>query len=260
METRAARPARQRSGPRRYPGALYRTEIRHVRSTPLANEFIYRSCWWLVDLDRLPALPWWLRPFARFSSADHFGDPARTLRENVNSLLLDRGIDVRGGQVWMLANARVLGVNFNPLSVFWCYGRDGELRCVIAEVHNTYGGRHCYVLGPEAAGPSGTVAPKEFYVSPFNDVSGQYRLRLPFPDRELSAHIVLLRSGEAPFVASVRGTREDITRRSVLRVQRELPVAPLRVILQIRWQGIRLWARGLQIQPRNGTPSPQEGV
>ena len=46
----------------------------------------------------------------------------------------------------MLANARVFGHVFDPLTVFWCFGADGTLRCVVAEVHNTYGERHAYLL------------------------------------------------------------------------------------------------------------------
>ncbi|WP_149359145.1 DUF1365 domain-containing protein [Lolliginicoccus suaedae] len=236
---------------RAYPGALYPTEVRHVRRAPLHNEFTYRSYWWLVDLDRLPVLPWWLRPLARFEARDHLGDPARSIRENVDAFLATRGIDLRGGTILMLANARVLGVNFNPLSVFWCFGADGGLRCVIAEVRNTYGERHCYLLPVDAATePGGARVAKEFYVSPFNDVSGDYELRLPVPGEKLGLAIVLHRSAQPPFVASVTGTRRPITRRTLLRAFVSIPWAPLRVIVQIRWQGIRLWARRLPIQPR----------
>ena len=52
----------------------------------------------------------------------------------------------------LLTNARVLGYVFNPLSVFYCHRPDGELRCVVAEVHNTYGERHCYLLEPGERG------------------------------------------------------------------------------------------------------------
>ena len=54
----------------------------------------------------------------------------------------------------MLANARVLGHVFDPLSVFWCFDADGALVCIVAEVHNTYGERHVYLLRPD---PSGTA-------------------------------------------------------------------------------------------------------
>ena len=94
----------------------------------------------------------------------------------------------------MLANARVLGHVFDPLSVFWCYDSDGVLVCVVAEVHNTYGERHAYLLHPDEAGTA--VTDKDFYVSPFFDVSGTYELRFTLrPD--LVATTVMLRRHDA---------------------------------------------------------------
>ena len=75
----------------------------------------------------------------------------------------------------MLASARVLGHVFDPLSVFWCYDSSGRLACVVAEVHNTYGERHAYLLQPDEAGTA--VTGKDFHVSPFFDVTGTYELR-----------------------------------------------------------------------------------
>ena len=49
-------------------------------------------------------------------------------------------------RVVMLGHARVLGHTFDPMTVFWCFAADGSLRAVLVEVHNTYGGRHAYVL------------------------------------------------------------------------------------------------------------------
>ena len=63
-----------------------------------------------------------------------------------------------------------LGHVFDPLTVFWCFDSGGDLACVVAEVHNTYGERHAYLLRPDHSGTARTG--KELYVSPFNDVSG----------------------------------------------------------------------------------------
>ena len=59
-----------------------------------------------------------------------------------------RGCRAGRDRVLMLANARVLGHTFDPLSVFWCLRPDGSLRAVVFEVHNTYGERHAYLLDP----------------------------------------------------------------------------------------------------------------
>ncbi|MCA1006542.1 DUF1365 domain-containing protein [Rhodococcus hoagii] len=228
--------------------AIYRTTISHVRTAPLRNAFRYRSYSWLVDVDHLPRLPRLLAPLAGFASADHLGDLSRSLRQNVDAFLAAHGIDLECGKVLLLTNARVFGYVFNPLSVFWCHDGDGRPVCVIAEVHNTYGERHCYLLRPDERGNA--RAAKEFYVSPFNDVDGEYRMRLPTPGAALRIGISLERPGQPPFVATVVGERRDATAREVLRAALTVPIAPLRVAVQIRWQGIRLWARGLPVRPR----------
>jgi DUF1365 family protein len=230
--------------------ALYDTTITHDRATPVGHRFSYRSYCWLVDLDDLPRLPRRLRPLARFEARDHLGDPCASLRTNLDALLAVHGIDLAGGRILMLANARVLGYSFNPISVFWCHAPEGSLRCVVAEVHNTYGGRHAYVVQTDVRGRA-TVG-KALYVSPFNPVDGEYRLSLPEPGDSLRLTVALRRPDTAPFVATVRGRRRAVTTAAVLRASVRVPVAPLLGSARIRLQGIRLWRRGLPVQPRPG--------
>jgi DUF1365 family protein len=237
--------------------AIYRTSIAHVRRTPLHNAFTYRSYSWYVDVDRLPSVPWPLRPLADFRVADHLGDPEGSFRGNVERFLRTRGIEPDGGRITMLASARVLGYVFNPLSLFWCHDAAGGLRCVVAEVHNTYGERHCYLLETDDAGRASV--PKAFYVSPFNDVEGQYRMKLPEPGERLAVSIVLERDGHKPFVATVDGERHDASVPNILAAALAVPLAPLRVAAQIRWQGIKLWTRRLPLIKRPHHPS-QEAV
>ena len=237
--------------------AIYRTSIAHVRRTPLHNAFTYRSYSWYVDVDRLPSVPWPLRPLADFRVADHLGDPDGSLRGNVERFLRTRGIEPDGGRITMLASARVFGHVFNPLSLFWCHDAAGDLRCVVAEVHNTYGERHCYLLETDDAGRASV--PKAFYVSPFNDVEGQYRMKLPEPGERLAVSIVLEREGHKPFVATVDGERHEASVPNILAAALAVPLAPLRVSAQIRWQGIKLWARRLPLIKRPHHPS-QEAV
>ncbi|MFJ6026937.1 DUF1365 domain-containing protein [Pseudarthrobacter sp. NPDC092424] len=244
-------------GPGAAGAAIYRTSISHVRHSPLKNAFTYRSYSWLVDVDELPRLPRLLRPLAGFRSADHLGDPDASIRANVERFLRTQGVTPDGGRIHMLASARVLGYVFNPLSIFWCYRAGGELECVVAEVHNTYGERHCYLLRTDQAGRASV--PKAFYVSPFNDVSGQYRMKLPPPGERLAVSVVLEREGHRPFVATMDGRRQPATIRSILAAALAVPAAPLLVSALIRVQGIKLWARRLPVVTRPHHPS-QEAV
>ena len=175
----------------------------------MRNEFTYRSYQWLVDLDQLPRPGLVLGVLAGFSARDHLGDPSRSIRANLDHFLSGHGIDLHGGQVLMLAHARVLGYVFNPLTVYWCHDPDGTLRCVVAEVHNTYGQRHAYLLHTDDRGRAQTA--KEFYVSPFYPVDGGYRMSLPEPGPRLRLSVVLERPDGTSFVASVQGRRQPAT-------------------------------------------------
>ena len=229
--------------------ALYRTRITHLRRAPVHHYFEHRSYSWYVDVDRLPRLPRWLRPFARFDARDHFeGEPNDTLRERIDAFLADRGVDLRGGTVTALLQARVLGYVFNPLSLYWCHDADGVLRHVVAEVHNTYGGRHAYLLPPDSGQPA--MVMKKLYVSPFNDVDGYYLVRAPRPDSQLNVTISLHRENQPAFVATMRGDRRRASIGEIIRLQLVAPLAPLMGALGIRVQGITLWLRRVPLVPR----------
>jgi DUF1365 family protein len=242
--------------------AIYDTRIAHVRHTPKRNAFSYRSYSWLVDLDHLPRPPRCLRALAQFRAQDHFGQPDRTIRENVDAFLRLHDIDLRGGRILLLANARVLGYVFNPLSVYWCHDERDELVAVVAEVHNTYGERHAYLLrpGPDGRAPDHQYSfAKEFYVSPFYPVDGSYVMSLPEPGESVAITVELHRGEAKPFVATVRGSRRRAGTAALLRSALRVPWVTLTVAAQIRVQGIKLWARRIPVVPRPHHPR-QPGV
>jgi DUF1365 family protein len=237
--------------------ALYPCEIVHVRTGPVRRAFCYRSYLWLVDLDDLPRVPLPLRPLASFQVRDHLGGTGGSLRANVDAYLARHGIDLAGGRVLMLGHARVFGYVFNPLTTFWCHRSDGMLAAVIAEVHNTYGGRHAYLLHPDPGGRA--EADKEFYVSPFLPVAGQYRLHLPEPGSTLRQAVTLHVDGYTVLAASVTGKRRTYTPWRLLGCALRHPWVTVQVTALIHWQGIRLAARRLPVIPRPAQ-YPQEGV
>jgi DUF1365 family protein len=239
---------------------LYRTRVAHGRTERVQHGFAYQHATWLVDLDDVPVLPRPLRWLARFDARDHLGEPTASIRANVDAYLAAEGVHLDGGRVLMLATPRSFGQAFNPLSVFWCHDHSGALACVVAEVHNTYGERHCYLLRPDAHGHAG--AEKAFYVSPFFAVDGRYDMTFTDPtvedDGELRVAIALTRHDEVVFRASVTGM-PDPGAPSFLAGSLLHPAAGRRTIALIRLQGIRLWLKHLPVMPRPVAPV-QEGV
>jgi len=235
---------------------IYECRITHARVAPLRNVFRYGTYLWLVDLDQLPRFG----PLARFRALDHLGDPCLPIRENLDRFLAARGIG-RPGKVTMLAHARVLGYVFNPLTVYWCHQADGTLACVVAEVHNTYGQRHAYLLHTDDRGRA--EVPKQFYVSPFYPVDGRYRMSLPEPDSRpggrLALSVLLDRPDGHSFTASVHGRAVPATARALIGAAIRHPWSTATVSARIRWQGAKLYLRGLPVIPRPAH-RPQEGV
>jgi DUF1365 family protein len=238
--------------------ALVVGHVTHARHGSVSHAFRHGEYQWLVDLDALPQLPAYLRPFAEFRAADHLGDPKLSIKANVERFLALQRIDLdEGAQIVMLANARVLGYIFNPLSVFWCYGGTGRLACVLAEVHNTHGERHVYVLHPDADGWA--EQDKQFYVSPFFDVSGDYRLRLSITAARVMTTVALRRGGSLAFSATFRGRPKPATAAALAVQIVRRPLMPHRVAALIRIHGVWLWLRGLPVR-RRPTHVLQDGV
>lgn len=237
--------------------ALVEGTVSHSRRTPLEHRFTNRIYQWLVDVDDLPRMPRVLRPFSTFRAADHIGDPDDTIRANIERFCAAQGVDIAGHRLLMLANARVLGHTFDPLSVFWAIAPDESLTCIVAEVHNTYGERHAYLLQTDDTGKA--TVDKEFYVSPFFTVDGKYDLQFVLTPDRVSSSVILRQGGEAVFSATFRGSPSPVTNRRLAQLLMKMPLMTHRTSLLIRIHGVWLWIRRLPVIPRPAH-EPQEGT
>ncbi|MGB3257323.1 MAG: DUF1365 family protein [Ornithinimicrobium sp.] len=243
--------------------ALVPGVVAHRRHGPVDHRLRHGVYQWLVDLDHLPRLSRPLAKVAQFSPADHLGDPSRSIKDNVLHFARTHGVPLPARpRVVMLANARVFGYVFDPLSVFWCLDEDtDELVCVVAEVHNTYGERHAYLLNPDESGLS--EVDKAFYVSPFYDLSGRYKLHFVLGPDRVSVTINLHRNGELQskpdFTANFHGRPQPVTRGGVMTQLARHPLMSQKVSALIRAHGISLWAKGLPLQTRPNH-QPPEGI
>jgi DUF1365 family protein len=237
--------------------AVYRCRLTHARLAGVRHSFGYTVYLWLTDVDDLPRLRWPMTRLAGFDARDHLGSPDRSLRANLDAYLEGRGIWLKGGRILMFAQPRGLGYAFDPVSLFFCYYADETPACVVVEVRNTFGERHCYLVRADAT--SGEI-PKHLYVSPFFPADGYYKMRLALSETGLLAAITLYRQsrpGNGAQPPGVRASRPVLAAvlagapikspaslaRSLLRPGRVL--AAYRTITLIHWQGRRLRARGL---------------
>ena len=236
--------------------ASVRAKVHHRRTRPFDYAFTHGTTMWLVDIaDPNAAFPTWLKPFVSIRARDHLAEDDRPLPEKVRSFLDIEQIPWTADRVLMLAAPRSLGYVFDPLTTFFCFDADGQLEGVLAEVHNTYGKRHCY---PLSTTDRSTTVDKEFYVSPFFAVEGRYDIRTKLTDDVVAVKISLTQDDEVVFVGSVRGDLEPArTARRTLWVVLRNPLPSQRVSALIRWHGIRLWLRRLPVIPRRPHQAPK---
>jgi DUF1365 family protein len=175
-------------------------------------------------------------------------------------LLHAEGITDADGEVWLQTYPRVLGYVFKPVSFWHCERADGSLAAIVAEVNNTFGERHCYLLaGEQLAYGRDLQARKVFHVSPFSHIVGGYRFRFmrsATPDGERCvARIDHEDADGALLQTSLSGRLSPLTRASARAAFFGVPMMSFGVIARIHWQALRVWAKRV---PYVKKPPPPE--
>jgi DUF1365 family protein len=232
--------------------AIVRGRVQHRRFTPIDHKLGFTTYEWIVDVDALPQAT----RFASFLASDHFGGNAPTLRAAIEYFAQAHGEVINtGDRLVMLASARSLGYVFNPLSVYWCIASDDSIRWVILEIHNTYGDRHAHLVHIDSAGTASVN--KEFYVSPFLTIAGQYEFKVQLSEEKVFVRVNLLQEGALVFSATFAGAPQSSTRAARMRSALRTPLVTYQATARIRVHGIWLWLRRLPVIPRPPHPMPK---
>jgi DUF1365 family protein len=163
------------------------------------------------------------------------------------------------GEIWLHTFPRILGYTFNPVSFWFCENSFGELKAIMAEVNNTFGDRHCYLLKPNQKNKihygESLIADKIFHVSPFFDVLGHYVFR--FMRKETTpghiqhvSRIEYWLDKEQLLSSSIGGKELPLTKVNTLKSIVKFPLFTFGVILKIHWQAIKLWYKGAKFYGR----------
>lgn len=225
-------------------------QVRHTRTRPRRHAFAYPTYFLMLPLrslhDHGPGQLARNRPAALgFRDSDH-GDGRADCLTWFDELLTRHGITDADGEVWLHTYPRVLGYVFKPVSFWYAHRADGSLRAIVAEVNNTFGERHCYLLDQPRYGQP-IEAGKAMHVSPFCPVRGHYRfvfMRDAGPDGDRTVARVDYHDdpqADALIHTSVSGRLERLTPASARRALWRHPLMTVGVIARIHWQALRLW-------------------
>ena len=190
--------------------------------------------------------------------ADHGGPPNRGRGVAwVKDVLRSHGVELEG-DILLLAQPRVLGHVFNPVSFWLCHNATGDICAVISEVTNTFGDRHSYLCHHDDLRPilpTDTLsAQKIFHVSPFQPIDGNYVFRFDIRPDKIGIWIDLQIPGGG-VMANLIGPRRPLRTVDILRALLRRPFGSRRVLGLIHWQAFKLWRKGAKYRKR---PSPPE--
>lgn len=247
--------------------ALYIGSVIHRRLRPKPHRLRYRVFWMLIDLDEIEGLTRRLRLFSynRFNifalhDRDHGDGSAQPLRGQIADTLRRAGI-AADGPIRMLCMPRIFGYVFNPLTVYFCHHSDGTLAATLYQVHNTFGGRHNYLIPVDdpAADVIEQACSKSFYVSPFLDMDMRYDFRVERPRDRVSVAIRGSDPAGPMIVAALTAQRAPLADAMLARLLLRIPLLTVKVIAAIHWHALRMLLKGFRLVPRPRTAAPPIG-
>lgn len=233
----------------------------HGRKGGIENAFRYGVDYVLLDTEQAQDAPALFgRNRGNLTSvwdSDHGGPPKQGRGAPwVRDVLAANGIEAPA-RIDLLTQPRVLGHVFNPVSFWLCHDADGGLRVVIAEVTNTFGDRHSYLVHRDDLEPirpdDRMRATKLMHVSPFQPVEGGYEFRFDITPDRIGIWIDYT-GGNGGVIATLVGSRKPLTNAGILKATLRRPFGSRRVLALIHWQALKLWWKGAAYRPRPEPP------
>lgn len=230
------------------PAWLLTGRVMHERLRPVRHRFTYPVFCVRCDLARLSSLRRWWFGIDRWAPlglrlCDHGACDGGDLQRWMRDELARAGIPADGA-IWLQTMPRIFGYAFNPVSFWFCHDRDGQLRALLAEVRNTFGARHRYLLSAPGHAPidadTELTCRKEFHVSPFCRVEGSYAFRV----REQGARMCVTidyRDRDGLLIRTAIGTKAaPLTGARALLALLRQPWMTVAVVVWIHWEALRL--------------------
>lgn len=244
---------------------LYFGTVSHRRLRPRQHALKYRLFWTLLDLDGLGDLRRGSALFSynrfnvlSFHDKDHGDGSGAPLRPQIEAILSGHGIAFDGGPIRLFCMPRVLGYGFNPISVYFCHHKAGQLAAIVYEVHNTFGERHSYVFDAQDGRPPGPHGcDKRFHVSPFMDMGMRYEFRTLLPAERFALAIRGTDHDGTLIHAALTGRAAPFDSAGLLRGLLLYPLLTFKVTGAIHWHALLLWLKGIRIRHKSAPPGEQ---
>jgi len=237
--------------------AIYTAKVMHKRLFPKVNQFTYGVYYLALPLDQLGRLDdgWRFgvnrRALVSFHERDHGARDGSPLEPWIRGILAEHAAHVAITDITLITMPRIFGYVFNPVSFWLCFDASQQLRAVLAEVHNTFGEAHNYLIvhadGRAIAADDLLYARKIFHVSPFLPREGSYQFRFAYNPESMGVTINYYDAeGQLQLITMLSGQFNAFNRMNLRRAFWQHKLVTLKTISLIHYQAIKLIAKGVR--------------
>lgn len=247
---------------------IYTGEVMHHRSSPVTHTLKYPVYFYAFDLDELDELHRGVKFFShnRFNIAslrdkDYLRGEG-SISGKIKQFLKESGVKDPIARIELITSARYFGYVFNPVSFYFCYKKDNSIAAVAAEVNNTFGEKHLYVLNKPVKNSDNKFFAfehvKEFHVSPFNTIDGKYLFQFSKSADPVEIRITLIRNNEKIMIARLTGNSSPLTSGNLIKTISRYPFTVLKTVPRIYREAFKLFfLRKLKYVPK---PNPSSSM
>lgn len=233
-----------------YHSRIYRGEVTHERIGPIRHAFTYPMTFFGFDLRELDTIEQSVSLFGhnqnrplRINDSDYLRGTQQAIAMQLEEFLPP---EMQGQRTLLISSPRYFGYAFNPVN-FYLRMEGDALLSAVAEVNNTFGDRHIYPLNElQSTGKSTWSArcPKNFHVSPFNDMSGEYHFTFRIQEQEIFLGVDLWKENTCIMKTWIQGKGKALSNRKIIRYALLHPLdTALNSMPRILWQAALLYFR-----------------
>lgn len=242
------------------PASFCLAQVMHKRLKPVVNQFVYRVFYLCFDISQSQKISTKFLSLNRFNlfsfyNKDHGKRDESSLQQWIEEILSKKNLQQKVKKVFLLSYPRVLGYVFSPVSFLFCLDENHKLIAVLSEVSNTFGENHNYLIFNSDHSPiqedQWFETKKEFHVSPFLEVVGEYKFRFIFNEKSIAVWIdYCAKDCEKTLLTSVICKREKLSDGALIKAFFNIPLMTIKVIFLIHWQALKLLVKKNKYIPK----------
>ncbi len=218
---------------------IYHGHIWHSRLSKAKHSFKYSCFFFAIDVTKISEIKNnFLFSINKFSILSIFEkDYLQNLKdlginEKLKNEINKRKLNITYSSAIVFTIPRFLGYVFNPVNFYYLLDEKQKIQALVCEVRNTFNEKHLYFLSEKLnSSTKGFIEykfPKEFYVSPFFKVEGDYQVLVLESLENFDVRVNLLKDDVLVFTSRLSGFGKDLNK---LRLLQTLFYYPLYIVL-----------------------------